>query len=193
MPFVAAIDDSGGNLDYLSIIIGEKEKINSLIKTLPSDFTHMADYKRKEKKRMLSRFSITGNIKICCIRYGFPDTHKKFLEKVQENSPNYKSNQRFYNIMAEETKIKLHSLFKDFLTDNGLSLEDIEFEVDNKVIHNILKHAGLKPIRYSQVHKIADCIAHANFKNWNVKGVVEYNSIEYKDELLERVIKRCFR
>ncbi len=97
MDIVGAIDDSG-DFEYLSIIIGDKEKVDSIAKTLPPNFTHMADYSRKDKKKILKQFIITGNIKICCIRYGFSDIRKKFIQKSKENVPNYKSNQKFGSV-----------------------------------------------------------------------------------------------
>ncbi len=152
----------------------------------------MTGLPNKTKRKILSGFVITGNIKICCIRYGFNDMHNEFNKRHREN-PSYKSKQKFYNALAVETKITLHSLFKDFLIKNGLSLEDIKFEVDNEIMWNILKCSGLKPIEHPQNHKLADCIVHANYKNWDVTGVEEYNDIKFKNKICERVLKKCFR
>jgi len=188
---MAAIDDSG-DLEYLSIIIGETDKMENLAKTLPSSFTHMTDLDRKTKKKILSGLNFNGNMKICCIKFGYPDLRDAYKNKSKDVE-NRKYNQKFYYNLAIEIKIKLQLLFKDFLIRNNLCLENIVFEVDNDIVRDILKYNGIKFIRPGGLHKIADCIAHANYKHLKVNGINEYNNDQFKDELRNRFLKRCFR
>ena len=119
MEFIAAIDDSG-NLDYLSIVMGEKSKIESIARKMPSSFTHMTILDRRTKKSILNIFEFKGNIKICCIKFGYSILKEEYTLKTK-NDNSRKSMQKFYFNLALETKNNWQCLFKDFLIRIKLS------------------------------------------------------------------------
>lgn len=188
---MAAIDDSR-DLEYLSIVIGEKDKIDSIVNTLPSSFTHMTQLDPATKLAILRGFHLNGNLQICCIKFGYSLLKEKYKMKSKEIESR-KSMQKFYRNLSLEAKNKWRSLFKNFLYKNRIYLEDLVFEVDNDVIREILKHSGISYCRPNSVHKLADCIVHANYKGWDIHGVDEYNTDIFKNEFCNKFLKRCFR
>jgi hypothetical protein len=192
LSFVAAIDDAG-DLEYLSILVGEREKLESIAKTIPTGFSHLTHHDERTKKDILKQFNLSGNIQICCLRFGYGDLVSEFERKSKGSGDVTSIKMKFYNNLAIEAKANWNSLFKDFLYSNKLYLHDLVFEIDNGLIKNILKRNGIKFRQPSKIHKIADCIVHANFKNWSVEGVNEYNTEFYKDDFRSKVIRRCFR
>lgn len=191
MNFTAAIDDSG-DLEYLSILIGEREKVKSIAKLLPPDFKHMTSYDEDTKKNILSSLNFKGNVKICCIKFGYSDLRRSF-QKRNKATNNNKYIKKFYNTLAIEAINNWKILFKDFLYSNRIYLNELVFEVDNDVIKDILKRNGIRFIPPTRIHKITDCIVHANFKNWPVEGIFEYNTNTYKTEFHDHFIGRWMR
>lgn len=195
MSFVGAIDDSGNkghNLEFLSILIGEEQKVYSIVNTLPSDFVHLTDYQYPEKMAILRNINLSGNIKVICMRFGYEQLISAYNARLTEKQ-NKKSDQKLYNSLGVTMKNHLHVFFKDFLIKNHLNITDIHFEEDHSDIRKTLLHGGLKCKDAGLIHKVADCIAHANFKNWRIKGVIEYNKMEFKTQFRESFMQRAFR
>lgn len=94
LSFIGAIDESGergNNLEYLSILIGEKDKVESVSKTIPKGFTHMTFLNNRFKKGLLEKFNLRGNIQICCLKFDYSGLESKYKEKSREtNSNKYK-------------------------------------------------------------------------------------------------------
>lgn len=195
MSFVGAIDDSGNrgfNLEYLSILIGEEQKVFSIVNALPSDFVHLTDYQYPEKMEILRKINLSGNIKVICMRFGYQQLISAFNARLREKQ-NKKSDQKLYNSLGVTMRNHLHCFFKDFLIKNHLNIDEICFEEDHTDVRKTLLHGGLKCRNAGQVHKVADCIAHANSKHWRIDGVIEYNNPEFKMKFRESFIQRAFR
>lgn len=192
MPFIGAIDDSG-DLEYVSILIGEKEKLLSIANNLPKGFVHLTTYDYQDKKRIIKMINLNGNIRVICMRFGYKSLVSAYRNRKKTIKNNYKSDQKFYNSLGMTMRNQIYYFFKDFLIANKLNLNDVCFEEDNDVIRNILKHCGIQYENAGEVHKVADCIAHANFKRWSLEGILEYNKYEFKVQFCNSFIQRAFR
>jgi hypothetical protein len=90
----------------------------------------------KSKKMLLNKFNLNGNIKICCVKFGYSDIKENYKNR-SKSIQNFKYKQKFYTNLALEAKIRIISIFKDFLLQNRLCIENISFEADNDLVRDI--------------------------------------------------------
>lgn len=183
--FFAGIDNTL-NGKFVGVIIGNKET-TGLNSNLLSKFRHMTNLRYGEKRELLKSLNLSGNCQCYCIEFGLDELRQQAEEhlrnlKVEKNS-------RISSSISYEIRQALQSFFEEFLIKNNTNLCNIKFEADDPDIIRYLRAMGLQPCKPDISHKIADCIAHANGKHWNIDGNVKHSPKNFKKDFRMRVLR----
>jgi hypothetical protein len=190
----AAIDESSG-LEYLAFVVGDENAINLNFKHLPNNFTHMTTVfsDKKYKMELLRKFDFTGDILVSCVKFDILGLRKKIdrllLVKHHVRKPKRNTNAS----IAYELKDSIQSIYRDFITLHGYTIEELSFEVDNPTVKEFLTSTNCNCIHPQKAHKIADCIAHANGKHWNFNSPVRELQDSFKNKFHRKVMDRISR
>ncbi|MGB6530695.1 MAG: hypothetical protein WBF33_21520 [Candidatus Nitrosopolaris sp.] len=190
---LAAIDETNDG-EYLGFVVGDRESVDFNIKQLPANFSRMAFLSsRYEKRLLLSKFKFDGNIRVCCVNFGLNEiksTAKSTLASVNKlNMSSRKINKK----IAYEIVFDIKRLYADFLAANKSSVGDIEFEVDKREIMGFLRDGGLRYRTATNIHLIADCIAHVNPRNFKLDDKIVELQEEFRNEFHDRVARSLSR
>ncbi len=171
----AGIDVSGnkefGNCQYIAIVIGTQESINSQMRRLGSDEIHMKDiYYKKNRRRIFSELDFTGDDMIAfCLRIEQKQVIGEIMKKIRsENNKNStaKIRKQFNKCVWYHIKNKVN----DFIYRHQHALDDIGFQSDQDC-RNFLKDVSLKCGDAHKAHSLSDAIAWFNHHNEEPKGV----------------------
>ena len=184
---VAVIDESGKTtLEFICVIIGDNTSVNKNVVKIPTKFTHMTNMPENEKLPLLRSFDFTGNIYVCCINIGLKELEST-IDGYIRRKKNNKNKNWFRATVGYELELTLRNEFDIFTRSNDWDLKQLEFEVDNSELSGYLKSAGFKTKTKTRAHELADCVAHANFKNWPLDNIRELNN-GFKLEFHNRVM-----
>jgi hypothetical protein len=98
---------------------------------------------------------------------------RKKVEKYIHKNNNNKDTKRFNSVIGYELEFILRGFFENFTRSNDTDLKDVVFEIDNSLLGGYLKSAAFKIKSKTKAHDIADCVAHANYKDWELDYVNE--------------------
>jgi hypothetical protein len=190
----AAIDETE-KFEYLEIIIGLKEDVERIERMIPQNFTHMTRYcsNKAEKLELVNKFDFKGNIRVYCAKFALHQLEQKIEDKLKEKKKSRKPKHISHNILSCECRTSLDSMYGDFVKKFGYSLDEIKFQVDNKVVKDILDSSGLDWMKPLETHKLMDCVAHVNGKHWGTSKVILELDEPFKKEFHKRVINRIIR
>jgi hypothetical protein len=128
----AAVDETNDG-EYLAFIIGDEKSVLVNWQKLPPDFTHMTHIKSKsEKQKILASFDFSGNILASCIKFGLPEVRKQ-IDRMGYSKKLRKHGTGINRGIGYEILNTVKTTFGNFVTSNGLTLQDIIFEADNKL------------------------------------------------------------
>jgi len=186
--------DEGHDLDYLSLIVGDEQVISSNYKILPHGFTHLTrmGYTKTEKLQLLKKFDFTGNILVYCVKFGFSEL-RDTIEHAQSLRNHKISTKIIRSKVGYEVVLDIRKLFTNFVNSNRLSVDKIEFEVDNDQVRRYIQDGGLRHRNPDRIHKIADCVVHANGREWSFNNNVKELGDQFKNDFHTRVLKSLTR
>ncbi|MGH7793239.1 MAG: hypothetical protein ACREOB_13070, partial [Thermodesulfobacteriota bacterium] len=126
-----------------------------------------------------------------CAKFGLKELDKKVGEAQLTGKcrmPTTKVN----NIIGYEMARIIDKFYSKYALLNHFPVRNLSFEVDNPEMISYLKsghNAFLKYGKQRDAHTIADCIAYANYRRWNVSPkVIEYPT-GFEEEFHSRVLK----
>ncbi len=173
---LGAVDETNDG-EYLAFLIGDPDAVAKNLRLLPRGFRHMSNqgYTNIERRNIINNLDLTGNLLACCIKFDIP-TIKEYITSY---APFKVSNRRYYQRVSYRMKSALNSIYNPFLMKHRKTLQEIEFQADSDTTKAFLRPSGLQCIEASDIHKIADCIAYANLKKWDLRSP---NVIEKGDD-----------
>lgn len=192
---IAVIDESGPDgdpLKHISVIVSDLPTINNNLIKLPSNFTRMANLSEKEKLPLLHRLDFSGNIYVGCMHVSLKQLRNKIDERIVKKRSN-KIKRNVTRIVGVELRSRLNNAIWEFVRKNKYEIDRLVFEIDNDILKEYLEISGLNTKPRTNNHKIADCIAHANYKGWSLKNVIESNKNfqpNFHDSVLSQVNKK---
>lgn len=191
MSMLSAAMDRSLNSEFVAVVIGEKQIIEKN-RGLLSTFRHMTNLHPAEKKDVLKQIDLRGNVLGFCIELGIPELRKTIDQKTE--GKHFQKRARITGSIGEEFRITLQHHYSGFLSQNGCTLNQITFQVDDNDVIEFLRKGGITFSRNTEVaHKVADCIAHANGKHWGIEGNVKNLHRDFRKDFHARVIKRIMR
>lgn len=174
---------------FPSPVVGNEQAILDNFNTLPSNFTHMSSvrYTPDFKKSIVDNLNLKGTILAHCVKFGLPELNSK-IEAIVSTKRSKIPQEKISRIISYRLAGKINGMYTNFAMHSGMHIQDIEFEADNEVIRRHLRDAGLKHAKTGSTHKIADCIAYANLRGWNVKGNFRESEDGYEESFHKLVI-----
>jgi hypothetical protein len=189
--FEGAVDETKDG-EYLAFVICDIQTISKNLEVFPSGFKHLSDisYTNAQRKKIIDKLDLNGNLSACCIKFDIP----LILKYIRFDAPKRVSSKRSYQKISYRMKSALNTIFTPFLIRNQKIIQDISFQVDNNLIRSLLTPAGFKCTKPSGLHKIADCIAYANLKKWDLKTlkVVEKGD-DFSTDFFEKIKKDLYK
>ncbi len=187
--FLAGIDISGDpetdHYKRMSIVIGTKESIDSIVKRLGSNKIHMNQVKKHDHGNIISKLDFTNDQIIAfCITLDkklIVDRIRKSRRIKQKNISSEKIFRMYNNILMYEIRESI----VDFLSKHNHALSDIVFQCDQDCL-NFAKDTGLRYTEVGDAHMLADIVAWANNKNIEPDGVI---AMDLRD-IIERRLKK---
>jgi hypothetical protein len=190
-----AVIDETNDYEYLAFIIGLKEDIERNEERLPPNFTHMTRScsTKSEKLALINKFDFNGNIQVYCVKFAIRQLKKKIDNEIIAKQKSRKPKHIIYNILGSEFRSIVQKMYSDFITNLGYSMNEIVFQVDNKIVQDLLKTASLRFEKPQNAHRIADCVAHINGKHWPTNDrIIEWDD-SFKRLFHKTVISRIIR
>lgn len=166
----AALDESENG--YYALVVGDRLSIEQQTRKIPPTFVHMASWhgNDEEKKRIVRNLDCDGNMQVHCAKFGLKVLENKIHHVISTGRcrmPSIKIN----NIIGYEMARAIDKFYYKFALDSHFPLSNLTFVVDNVEMINYLKnghHAVKKFGKIIDAHTIADCIAYANYRKWNL-------------------------
>jgi hypothetical protein len=181
---VGAVDETN-NGEYLSFVVCDHESLIRNVKVFPQNFRHMTDYHGTEiPERIWNNLNFDGNFYSCCIKFDLQTIRELLDDAIDGRNI---SGKRYRQKTSYRIRSTLNTIYNSFLIQNNVKIDDIYFQVDNKLVKSYLTDSGLKTTKPGMVHKIADSIAYANFKN---RDLHHRNIIEKGEEFRLNFINR---
>ncbi|HEY7695660.1 MAG TPA: hypothetical protein VIA08_00025 [Nitrososphaeraceae archaeon] len=186
--YIAVIDESGKQtLEYVCLIVGDHDSISKNLKNISHKFTHMNKIPENEKRPLLDKFDFTGKILVCCMKLFLIDLRVE-IDKYVDKKKCRKNKRNLNQVIG----IELRSILQTVILNNNdirdCEIDKLTFQVDNDTLRDYLKASGLKTEPPKDAHKLADCVAHANFKRWKLDSVVELVDEKFKTDFHEIVM-----
>jgi hypothetical protein len=179
----AALDESEDG--YYAMVVGDTIAIERQARRIPPTFVHMASWHGNddEKRQIVRNLDFDGNIEVHCAKFGLKVLQNKIHHAIVTGRcrmPSIKIN----NTIGYEMARAIDKFYYKFALDNHFQVTSLTFVVDNVEMINYLKNGHNAVKKFGKVidaHTIADCIAYANFRKWNVSSKV----IEHRDNFEE--------
>lgn len=189
---LAAIDESD-NLNFLAIVIGTRDSINSYSGLFRPNFKSISRLHREDKMYILDKLDFNGNIWAYCINFGLTEL-KNTLETQISSNRSKKMRNNITPTIGYALKYEIHNRIEEILLSNKCTIDDITFEIDNQDLEEYLKSSGLRcnNTKTGIVHRLSDCVAHANFRNFRLRNVTESNS-NFKEEFHKKIYEVIWR
>jgi len=95
------------------------------------------------------------------------------------------------NIIGYEIARRIDRFYGSFALRNHFPLKSLSFEVDNPEMITYLKSgykAYLKYGKQKDAHTISDCLAYANYHNWNVSPKVTEHGGDFEEKFHSSVL-----
>lgn len=187
----AALDESSDG--YCALVVGDKSAIDQNLKAIPLTFVHMTSWHGgdDEKRIIIQNLKLEGKILVHCAKFGLKKLDEEIGEAILSGKcrmPQTKRN----NIIGYEIARFIDKSFGSFAQANRFPVRNLNFEVDNSEIIPVIKSghdAFLKYGRHRDAHTIADCIAYANFRRWDISPKVVEHGPDFEDEFHSNVLK----
>lgn len=181
-----AVDETNDG-EFLAFVVCDEISLKQHMLRLPKGFTHISDskYPQPNKKQIIDNLNLNGNTLAFCVRFDIPTVKEMLENSGLGKTPKKKIQQKISYRMIST----LNDMFSSFLLKQRFHLKDLSFEVDNDTVKRFLNDGGLCCIKPSGTHKIADCIAYANLRRWEVKGNVKELGQEYSEVFLSTIRK----
>ena len=176
---LAGIDVSGrpesGNYMYMSIIIGTKEKIESIIKHLGNEDTHMhMVHDRGKHREIISKLSFDSKECIAFCYHIELDATVKEIRSIKRSKAGMIGKKRVFVTCYYALWRMIQEQIKAFLQKHRCDIHDVVFQCDSDS-DEFLKIAGLKRSYKDNAHTLSDIVAWANNKKMEPDGVISTN------------------
>jgi hypothetical protein len=174
MPLVAGADTSG-DLMFVSLFVGSLEDVERIHSRFGVQEIHVSKRaSRSEKEALVHSLKIEGRILSACIRVDRLGVVRR-IENIKGMNPIKK--QKLENRFNYALKKKLNDILGESLTENGSSLDSIDFQVDSD-LSKTLKSVGLRCCNRGKAHELADIVAWANNGRMVIARVREFDFVE---------------
>ena len=152
--------DTSDNERHLSIVIGSKESIKAIHKSIGFTRIHMRDMTSDEKEKVIKNLHVNGDIRIFCFSINRAEivkrVHKQLLKKKRREK-------KFVEMKFNDSLItKIRNSFEPFLVEHQLVLENIAFECDNDM-RRTLSRLGFDYSEPDLAHQLTDVVAYCNY------------------------------
>lgn len=168
--FIGAADTSS-NDKCVSFVIGSFESIMKIHKKLGFTNIHMRDLEMREKKLVIHRMEIKGDVRIVC----FHVNRHEIINRLQRE---LESRMRKKGYLEEHFNralgLQINFQYGSFVASHSVNLESINFECDRDM-KRTLSYLGFQCVNPSITHELADVTAYCNGKNISMDKLIERN------------------
>lgn len=184
---IVGMDVSGniefGNYQFMAIVIGTKERIDSLVRRSGNRKIHMTTIRNKKEQNRILESLIFDHTE--CIAFCIRLEREKILEKIRNTERKNRSlnNRKLLHAYHHLVWRAIRDNVEKFLHQHGYGISDVVFQCDGDC-RSFAKDLGWHHEAEGSAHMLADAVAWANSHGREPTGVV------HLDMLHTQMVKR---